>query len=723
MPIMKLPDGSIVNVADGTTPERLAQIQAAHPAAKAPPRSAPVQPTARPAPAQTEVQRRFNAGKAGIDKKGAIGNWVDTAARSALFNFDDEIQGGLNAGTKGVFNAIRHLDPSEIKKEYLTSRDTQRALNDYQDSTKGKPITAEIAGALMSPVNKIAAPLGALAKGTAVATKFAKAALPVRAAVAGAGYGALNGAGNSQSDSALGVVGDTANGALLGGVTGGALGGLGAAGLKVANTVKDLNPAAAARTAYSKIGDLIGKTPVAQGSKMRMTPLRAERELQVANGRGTDAIVADLSPGLQANAAKLARNPQLDESNAIIGQAEGRMGQRGQALEDQIKGLIQPKTGTDAMKFQASNTAMRKEAGKQDYEAVLDKPIAWTKELTDFVSKDNPMVQSALKHAQTLLKSEDIDPKTVGLVFGKDGVLQKVERPTMRAFDYLKRGLDEVSQSAKAEPGGVGANRARIAGEQLDKLREAIGVVNPKYKDVLATQRSFFAQDKAAELGKSVVGRLTGAKADPRVLLNDIKGTHADDWDALRTGFADGMLNLRDTKTAGRGPMAVLTAMTKTPNQRAVLERMFEGKANFGRFSKWLARETKAAKTDSMTAGPQSITSLMQNTDTAGGGAQKLAVDTARGFAFGGPVGAATGAMRTMGNLATGTSKSAQEEMARILMSTSNDLGTGKWAPGSLQTGISAAKQFQLARTLHNQKVVHGIAKAGQQPFTDYVGK
>lgn len=722
MPIVKLPDGSIVNVAEGTTPERLAQITAEH-AAKTPQlrdsrglagvdASAPVRGITNPWPKQSgeqrEVTRRVMVNRPAMDKRSGATDWIASFGRGATYNFDDEIQGALSAGTRGVFNAARHLDPSEISKEYRVARDTLREENKYQDNQNRHYLSGEIAGALLSPVNKVAAPLGAAAKAAPYLGRVA--ALPVRAAAIGAGYGALNGAGASEGDSVGAVAGDALNGGAMGAVTGGVLGSAGAAGLKVAKVVQDLKPAAAARTAFNRVGDLIGKTPIAPGSKMKMTPLRAERELAVANGRGTDAIVADLSPGLQAQTAKLARNPQLDESNAIIAQANGRMGERGQALEDQIKGLIQPKTGTDALKFQAANTGARRAAGQRDYDAVLDKPIAWTKGLTDFVTKDNPLIKSALGRAYDILKKQDIDPKTVGLVFGPDGVLQKVERPTMRAFDYLKRGLDKVSQDAKS---AKDYDTSRIAGDQLDILKKLIGEVNPKYKDVLATQTSHFKLDEATELGKSVASRLTGAKADPRVLLEDIKKIHPDNFDALRTGFADAMINLRDTKTAGRGPMAVLTAMTKSPNQRAVLERMFEGKANFGRFSKWLARETKAAKTDSMTAGPQSITSLMQGTETAGEGAQKLLTDSARGFAFGGPVGGVTGGMRAVANLASGTSKSAQDEMARILMS------NGK----GLQSGISSAKAFELARRMRNQKIVGGIAKAGQQPFTDYVGK
>lgn len=718
MPITRMPSGEYVNVAEGTSPERLQQIMQAN---RVPKRSTPASAMAsRPAPVngeQQEVAKRVQERKTSYKNSGWFGGLRDFAT-GYTSNFADEAAGGVGALVRGIPNAIAKGDIGEVGREYRVSRDVVRAEDKARHAQGGATGTiAEIAGALAAPVGTVlkGAKYGAEALGVAKALRGTKAASvavratkPVlaRAALAGAGQGALNGAGQAEDD----TLGGATSGALIGGAFGAAGGAAMNGAQRVAQVVRDRAPAAASRTAYSRIAELLSKAPTSPGASTMLTPERAARELAVANGRGTDAIVADLSPGLQAQAAKIARKPDLVGSTRMINNSEGRMAGRGQAMEDQIAGNIMPSTGTDALKFQQSNTAARKAAGAKDYDAALNKPVAWSPALDDFVKKDNPLVKAALSNAYRSLKSQDIDPTTIGLKFGRDGVLEKVERPTMAAFDYLKRGLDQVARAAKD---GKDFDGARIAGDQTDTLRKLLGDVNPEYTKALATQRSFFNQDGAAELGKTVVKRLGGAKADPKVLIQDIQKVHPDDRDALRTGFADALIALRDQKTAGKGPVAVLQSIMRTPNQRKVLENLFEGKGNLGRFERWLNREMRASKTDAMVAGPQSITSLMAGTDTLpGGSAGKLAFDTVKGYAYGGAPGAVSAGVRSVQDLARGVGPAANEEIARILQGNGTDL----------VQGVRSAETFQRVRKAANRRRVVRAARGIQQPFSDEVG-
>jgi len=83
-----------------------------------------------------------------------------------------------------------------------------------------------------------------------------------------------------------------------------------------------------------------------------------------------------------------------------------------------------------------------------------------------------------------------------------------------------------------------------------------------------------------------------------------------------------------------------------------------------------------------------------------------------RGFAFGGAVGAASGAMRTLQNIATGTTKVTQEEIARILLSKGENL----------VKGTEAAAAYQKARQASNRRRARIMGKAGQQVYTGMAG-
>lgn len=741
MPIVRLPSGEFVNVADGTTPERLQQIIAEDRAATARKTYIGSDGKTHHGEVDAATQRMrdqmtqnavTNRGSSTDDPRvhnldhGAY-RYIADYLRGATFNFHDEIQGGLSAATRGVYDAVRTGDVGEIGKRYVRDRDLVRSVNRRIEDTAGAgDVAAELTGAVLSPTGAVgkgvkAVGLGAdaitggriastLANSTRaqriaeIAAAIAKP-VPVQAALQGAGQGALNALGASDNKD----FGDVANGALIGGVTGGVLGGAFHGGSRVLQAIRDRAPEAAERNAASHIAGYLENTPTAPGAARRYTPALAERELAWSRAGGTDAMMADLSPSLQAQAAKLARKPDSPHSVEMIQRAEERSAQRPEAMQQRIAADIQPNTGTDALAFQEANTAARKAAGARDYGAALNKPINWSPELDKFINKPNPIVQTALKHAYETLRSQDIDPTTVGLVFGTDGVLMKVRRPTMAAFDYVKKGLDRVSGDAmKAGNNDI----ARIAGNQADILRDAVVHANPGYGAALATQRSYFNLQNAAELGRDVVKRLTGNKADPRVLLTDIRKVDPADRDALRTGFADALMGLRDERTAGRGPVSVLQSMMKSPNQRTVLENLFEGADNLGKFEQWLNREVRSAKTDSMVAGPQSITSLMTGTDLGPKeGVAKVLFDAARGQAFGGPMGAVTGAVRSVGNMAQ--SASTRDQIARMLMSD----GEG------FAQQASAAQAYRAARAAANARRAKRVAKGGQQVYTDAIGE
>lgn len=619
---------------------------------------------------------------------GAFESATNSLVHGLTFGLSDEIRGGVGALTGRGYSAERNRQ--------------NRVLETGSAENPTASMIGNITGALVNPVGTGAKGLQALGgAGSRLANlglRIERAPMPLQATIAGANYGALSGAGNAED-------GERLAGAGVGGVEG-AIGGLLFGGAvhgarRGWQAIRDTKPAAAGRIAYARIAEALSGQPRPGKAGMRYTPEAAARELSVANARGTDAIAADLSPGLQAMAARAARRPEIPASNQLIAQSEARAAARPAAMEQQIAQRFEDVgTGTNATAAGAANTAARRGQGAADYDDVLNRQMVWNDDLEAFFTKNNPHVKEALNSAARTVRGQDIDPTQLGFKFNKAGDVEYIRVPNMRTFDYIKRGFDEKI-SAALRTGS--RDEARIFSQQLDLLKTAIGRSNKDYLAVLAKQRDFFQRDEALELGQSVIPRLTGARAEPRLLLDDIRKVKPEDMEMVRTGFADRLMALRDQRTAGRGPVAVLQSMLKSPNQRKALEALFGGRGNLGRFERWLGRELRASKTDAMVSGPQSITSLMQGVPDVTGAAG-VGAAAARGYGFGGPVGAASNAMRSLTDMARNvtTTRPVQEEIARILMGRGDDL----------VPGIRSAQQFNLNRTNRNRRAATGTAKA-----------
>ena len=91
-----------------------------------------------------------------------------------------------------------------------------------------------------------------------------------------------------------------------------------------------------------------------------------------------------------------------------------------------------------------------------------------------------------------------------------------------------------------------------------------------------------------------------------------------------------------------------------------------------------------------------------------GGDAGNVIMNAMRGFAFGGGIGAVSGAARTLKNLSTGTNLATQEEIAKILLSK----GVG------LTEGVAKAQEKALQRNTRNTRRAIARAKGGQQLLT-----
>lgn len=707
--LIEMPNGEVVEVDDNITPDALKQLEAKYSQTRTSLRKAPL--TSEQKEVQSRVAMRNKNRESGVNAylPGFLkpDNTVTTGVNKGLFaNFADEIGAGASAALVGIPKAVMHGDVGEIGREYRVSRDTQREVErQAMERNPGTAVASEIAGAVLNPLGtgeRVVAGAGQLlgklgleraAAGLGgTAAKMAEARAIPQAIMAGGAQGALNAAGATENLSE--VPGAIVNGAGVGALFGGALGGVTHLGAKGVQTVLDALPANASRTAYARIAQLL--------ENGKMTPKQARDEIEMTDIMGGNALVQDLTPGLRAQAAAISRRPGVPASNDLIERGEQRIANRrerfGQTVRDETS---LPVGQTDALARMDEIQGGRRAAGQADYAegGAMDAPLQWSDDMAKFF-RENPdadnVVREAYKGAQR--RGEDLGK----MVMGEDGVIQGV--PSMRVFDRMKRAYDDMiggamSAGRKSEAGDISAS--------LNRLKGLIGEANPQYKEILATQRDAFQKQTALELGQQVLSRIG---KDPRVLHKELMALPEATQKEARIGIIDALINA-DRKA---DPVAVFRNISRNDAQKKILEFAFGGRGNLGRFERWVNREIRSTRADVLTApGRQSETSrIAMAADDEAGGVTGVLSNAMRGYAFGGAVGAMSGVTRTLQNIATGTSKFAQEEIAKILLSKGDDL----------VKGIDATKAYQKARDTSNRRRARTMGKAGQQLFTDLVG-
>lgn len=704
MPIIQLESGEWVNVPDGTPPARIAQIKSG---ASSSGRAA--RPAGTPRKQVSEAEQRANSRKSG----GWLDDGLRGVAKGVTLSFADEISGGLSAAANSVGNVFGLGNGKSFGDEYRTQRDAERILDTR--AAQNSPIAntvGEIAGAVVNPVGTGARLLkgaSAAARATGLtraaeglasgAARVGRAGAVGKAALTGANQGALNATGAATD--MRNVPEAALTGGALGGVVGGAVGGAFKLGTGAANAVRDRSAAAAERVAYTKVGDRL------RGS--RTGPIAAQDEIAAANAAGNDMRVMDLTPGTRADAAYYSRKPGLDASNDLREVGDARLAARGERVTKQIDDTAKrPQGGSDSDELIDRIVQQRKAQGKADYAVggALDAPVNWSPALDDFFAKAPDDTLATMRRAREEILGRRGDPDAY-ITQNPDGTMTIV--PSMRAFDYLKRGFD--AEIGIAKRAGDGPKVQRLQSELSDfkgLFREANK--NDEYAQLLLRQQTGFEREQAVEQGQKYLSRLTSGRQGAREVMKEINALKPHQKEDARTAILDGLLGL-DVKA---NPLNTFRTFMRNAKQREVMEFAFGGKAELDKFTTYLNRELRSANADAMVSGPQSITSAVQLAGDAGeetlGGVFNQVL---RGYAFGGAAGAASGAFRQFGSLASGMGKEAQEAYGRILA------GDGQ----GLAAGVAKADQFVRGRAERLARRSRRLAKAAQQPYTDILGR
>ena len=730
MRFMRMPNGENVQIPEGATPEDIAALRAQYsPKSGDKPKSQADTMRTAPTPRQTRVQRRKEEIKRGesmsVGKRisNLVANPIAAVANTAndlvggklgagfAFNFDDELRGAKYSFERNAPKLLRGQD-TNFSRDYNTERDARREIKrDFETTNPGTALAAEIAGALANPLGtggravytagRLLSKAPAAAKAGRALTRTAarmRSSSPLGKAVqAGAVQGAAQGAGASEELSDLPQ--SALIGAGTGALVGGALGGTAIGARRVAQIVRDRAPANAPRKAYERVGSLIGKAKDANGKKL--TPAKVRERIATADSQGANMAVMDTVPSLRAEAAYLARSPNVPRSNDLQQFGEDRIAARNANFKDQVSNRATT-GGQDLRDYTEGLDQTRRGIGSFDYRegGPMDNPVVWEEQgLDKFFREAGPTTEAVLKRAYNIMLDERRNPLELNM---GDGTFTGV--PTFRTLDYVKRGYDEIIESALGS--GNRSQASRIS-KELSQLKSMLIDQNPEYGAILAAQRDPFQKKQAAEWGEWAFNKLT---TEPRQVLRKIENEDAEVVDSVRIGIIDKLLNL-DTKA---DPVSAIRAYMRNDAQRKVLEFAFGGKKEFDSFAKWVADEFEAVKSDAVTSTARnSVTSAVQLArDGAFGAAEEVGFQGLKGMAFGGTTGLFANAIRSLQNFKNEMTVDVQDEIARLLMSKGEDL----------EEGIAAAAKFMAARNKRNAQYGINVSKGVAAPMAAVMG-
>lgn len=733
--LIQMPNGKLIEIADGTPPEVVEKIKAQNGSSSSGnyvPKQGDVQQTEVPAsqPA-TRAERRAQGQprKAETEEQRvnrlAQGR-VDDMGDGAYTHFDKAVDGytfGLanraSAAIAAPINAVRRKIAGDdrgfldtVGEEYNIGREVRKKQEDrFDQSTGWSGTAAEIAGAVANPIGTGARAVGAGARGikaaanalnssrlAGAAANTARAGMRMRrmggvgqAITAGAVGGALNEAGQGEFED---IPENLAYGAGIGAAGGGLLGGAAHGIRRGIQTIGDKGVKATEREAYRKVSDMLDTANV--------SPVKAEREIAEAGSGNSDLRLADMAPSLGREASNISIRPNVPRSNNMIQDARGRIDNRRTRFAEEVDNNANLPNNRATQQADAINQR-RKNAGAADYVkgGPMDDPLTMN---GDVLRTYGNLTRDHLPEVRQALKDAKADGFNIGTHMPDGEVV-----PSVRTFDYIKRALDDKAQ-ALAQGGNM--NAARRIRKQITEIRDTLADQNPKYKEALMAQRSEYEKMAGLEWGQKVISGLTGTAANnPRTLLRELRDLPESAQLDARVGIIDKLL----MKESVADPVAFVDKVNRTPEQRKLLVFAFGGEENYSKFFKWVANEAKAKETDRLLApGYTSDTGakIVGAAESAAEGAGEVAAATAKGTGFGGPVGGFANAMSAIKNMGRHTTRPQYNEIARILMSK----GEG------VDEGIKKAAEFYARRTDRNNAVARKIAKGAQQPFTSNMG-
>jgi hypothetical protein len=258
-------------------------------------------------------------------------------------------------------------------------------------------------------------------------------------------------------------------------------------------------------------------------------------------------------------------------------------------------------------------------------------------------------VAAAWKKAQRIAADEgEILPQ----VFKMEGdqITDIVQVPSMKAWDYIKRGLDDVVEGFTDDFGRIKGHEGMVANDLRKNLNSVLEEMNPAWKQAKQIWSSKSRLEKAMETGRKAFSE------DVDLTARQLRKMSPEDMEMLRIGAA----NALKTKINKMGDQHdIAKKVWGNPDIRSKLKLLFPDERKYRKFAADVMREAKKHQTKGQVLG-NSVTGRLE--------AEKadMAFDPTFLAALGrGDLGqAAASGMRFLANRASVPSRGFSEEMA-----------------------------------------------------------
>lgn len=516
---------------------------------------------------------------------GALGNYVDAA---------------MLGGADEVLAGIRSLGPGTFSQELAR---LEQARRDYEAQNTGGGVAATGAGLVLNPLN--------LLGGEAISMGRTALGRTGNAAKYGGTIGVVSGLLGTEGDSGdrlLGAGLGTAGGALLGAAAqpGAELLGFGArkgveGGRAIYETLKNQ---AAAKSNPSAQADKLITQAIMRDSALGnpLSPLPGQGMVNMGGENLTTlGRLATVAPG-----------PSRARAAEFFGEQAAGAPDR---AADALKGLSDKGYyGT----LEALDKG-REAAAAPLYKAAREKGASgvWNEHLNELIAR--PSLGKAWQNAKRIAADRGDALPEIFTMDASGNITGVKQVPDLKAWDYIKRGLDDVIDSNKNQTTGkITTDSGRSVVALKRELLEELDAMVPEYKlarDAYSgPSHSIEMVDKGRDYWR--------AKGDPADSIREFSNLSPADKDYVRIGMVrDALKDLGNTADAG----SVYVKLFNTPNKRALLETVFPDRKAFERFAAQMQAEKQMlASNRTITGGSPTARIEADKADAAMSGASDV---------------------------------------------------------------------------------------------------
>ena len=589
-------------------------------------------------------------------------SFIRGAAQGATFNLADEIAGGAaqkkalwqeatnrdrlramnEARLAGDWDAFRALQ-KEIMQGGMTAG--QQATEQYrqsdtasQEANPGSFLAGNLGGAVATlPITGGASFTARLGQGAGMIPRMVAGAKD--AAVYGSAYGA--GAGED--------IQDRVTGGLAGAVVGGTIG---AAVPPLVSGVKNLGAPVIDAFSARINPDAYGARKLAErmasdGTDLTQVGARMERQPGLS--------VVDVSGENSRNLLRTITNVSGPAQNRVQTQLRLKQMGQGDRLKDAISRTFADPDGYLSVKDEIAAIAKREAAPL--YERAYANPVPFTRELENLLS--TPSGKVALQKAVKLAGDEQAPFKQWFANIADDGTVTIKRVPDMRAWDYIKRGFDDVIDRETDNITGKMTTAGRAVVGLKNKLLRELDDANPAYAQARKVASDGFRMDEALEFGRKA------GSMSAQVVSRKFAAMSEAEKQAARVGYAEAMRKKIDGAGWTHNKVRQLLG---SPEQYRVLRAMSKTPGDFKALRSAIFNEARKQKTFDAVRGNSTTARQLADMQEAGGMQEGLGLvrDASTGN-IAGLINATGNILRRIGGLTPETA----DAMAKRLM-TSN---------------------------------------------------